>query len=284
MTGGPEHWDRVFGARHEADLTWFEADPEVSLRLVTAHAGPGEPVLDVGGGVSRLVDALLARGYRDLSVLDISVAALAATRDRLGSLARDVRWIEADVTRWRPDRAWALWHDRAVFHFLTERSARAAYLAAMADALPRGSRGGRPMTSRSSSSSMKLSAWRRRSSAIIGGLDRIVETTETRTPCAAGLDQRLEVAVAREQHDVIDRRRQFHGIDRQLDVHVALDLPAALAVGVFLGGLGHHREAVVVQPVDQRPDRRVFLALEQRGVVEGAQQLAAAHEFLRSSL
>lgn len=135
MTGGPEHWDRVYGARQEADLTWFEAEPEVSLRLVTAHARPGDPLLDVGGGVSRLVDALLARGYRDLSVLDISAAALAATRDRLGNLARDVRWIEADVTRWRPHRAWALWHDRAVFHFLTERSARAAYLAAMADAL-----------------------------------------------------------------------------------------------------------------------------------------------------
>jgi SAM-dependent methyltransferase len=135
MTGGRAHWDRVYGARREEELTWFEAEPEISVRLVSAHAGPYDAILDIGGGVSRLVDALLARGYRDLSVLDISAAALTATRERLGSRADGVRWIEGDVTRWRPDRAYALWHDRAVFHFLTERPARKAYLAAMADAL-----------------------------------------------------------------------------------------------------------------------------------------------------
>ena len=107
----------------------------------------------------------------------------------------------------------------------------------------------------------------------------MVETTDTRTPLALQrFDQRAEVAVAGEEHDVVDVRRHLHGVDGELDVHVALDLAAAGRVGELLGGLRHHGEAVVVQPVDQRADRRVFLGLEQRGVVEGAQQLAAAHE------
>ena len=107
----------------------------------------------------------------------------------------------------------------------------------------------------------------------------MVETTETRTPWRwSALHQRAEVAVAGEQHDVVDVGRHLHRVDRELDVHVALDLAPAGGVGELLRGLGDHGEAVVVQPVDQRPDRRIFLGLEQRRVVEGPQELAPPHE------
>jgi hypothetical protein len=98
------------------------------------------------------------------------------------------------------------------------------------------------------------------------------------------LDQRLEVAIAREQHGMIQPWREFHRVHRQLDVHVALDLPPPGAVGVFLGGLGDHRVAVVLQPVDQRADRGVVLGFDECGVVEGAHQLAPPHELLPQQL
>jgi uncharacterized UPF0146 family protein len=79
------------------------------------------PIIDVGGGESLLVDHLLALGYTDISVLDISAEALARSKERLGSKADEVKWIVADITQFKPKRAYALWHDRAVFHFLTEQ-------------------------------------------------------------------------------------------------------------------------------------------------------------------
>jgi ubiquinone/menaquinone biosynthesis C-methylase UbiE len=133
------HWDGVYAARAEEALTWFEADPALSLRLIAAHAGTGDPVIDVGGGASRLVDALLASGYGRLTVLDLSAAALAASRDRLGVAAGRVRWVVADVTAWEPvPGAYAVWHDRAAFHFLTDPADRHAYLTRMARALRSG--------------------------------------------------------------------------------------------------------------------------------------------------
>ncbi|MDG4649029.1 class I SAM-dependent methyltransferase [Roseibacterium sp. SDUM158017] len=138
MTGGKPHWDAVYAVRDEQALTWFEATPEVSLRLVTRFAAPEQEVIDVGGGASRLVDGLLARGYGRATVLDVSGEALAISRKRLAEAADRVRWIEADVTRWQPDRAYALWHDRAVFHFLTDPGARADYLSRMKQALETG--------------------------------------------------------------------------------------------------------------------------------------------------
>src|SRR5690606_15039616 len=87
-----------------------------------------------------------------------------------------------------------------------------------------------------------------------------------------------------EEHDMVEPRRKLHGIDGKLDVHVALDLPASLAVGVLLRRLRDHAEAVVVKPVDKRSDRRVVVVLQQRGVVERTQQLAPALEFLPEKL
>lgn len=135
MAGGREHWDNVYGARSEEALTWFEATPTVSLDLIRDHLGMGDPFIDIGAGASRVVDALLERGYGPLAVLDLSSAALAVSRQRLGPRADDVAWIEADITDWQPDRDHAVWHDRAVFHFLTEADDRAGYARALSQAL-----------------------------------------------------------------------------------------------------------------------------------------------------
>lgn len=135
MATRQEHWDRVYGAKAEEGLSWFEAEPALSLDLISAHARPGEPILDVGGGRSRLAGALLERGLGPVSVLDLSETALAASQAALGDRAGAVCWIRADITAWRPKRRYALWHDRAVFHFLTAPADRAAYAATMAAAL-----------------------------------------------------------------------------------------------------------------------------------------------------
>ena len=130
------YWDRVYATRAPDEVSWFQRDPRLSLSMIeAAGAGPDEPVIDIGGGVSTLVDALLAAGHRAVTVLDISDKALAAARTRLGARAERVTWIVADVTRWRPDASYAVWHDRAAFHFLTDAGDRTAYLAALRAAL-----------------------------------------------------------------------------------------------------------------------------------------------------
>jgi len=135
MASGQEHWDEVYGARSEDALTWFEATPVLSLDLVRAHLQPGDLFLDIGAGASRLVDALIEEGFGPLTVLDLSAAALAVSQQRLGPKADDVAWVEADITTWQPEREYAVWHDRAVFHFLTGAEDRAGYARALAQAL-----------------------------------------------------------------------------------------------------------------------------------------------------
>lgn len=135
MARGRQHWDEVYGARLEDALTWFEATPTVSLDLVRKYLQPGEPFIDIGAGASRLVDALLDEGFGPLTVLDLSAAALAVSRQRLGPRVDDVHWIAEDVTAWRPDHEYAVWHDRAVFHFMTGAEDRAGYARALSAAL-----------------------------------------------------------------------------------------------------------------------------------------------------
>ena len=95
------HWDEVYVSKDETGVSWFQDVPEVSLELIDAlGATPDAAIIDVGGGASRLVDALLARGFGDLTVLDLSSAALAASRARLGGMAGRVAWIAADVCAW----------------------------------------------------------------------------------------------------------------------------------------------------------------------------------------
>ena len=130
----------MYSSRRPEELSWYQPHPAASLALV-GHAAPGpdDPVVDVGGGASLLVDRLLEAGCTRLTVLDLSAAALAHARARLGSRAAAVEWVEADVTAWTPARRYALWHDRAVLHFLTDPADRRRYAGVLDRALaPRG--------------------------------------------------------------------------------------------------------------------------------------------------
>ena len=139
MTTRRDHWDTVYASKAETAVSWFQPHSEHSLRLIRdATLGRDASFIDVGGGASTLVDDLLADGHRDLTVLDISEAALSRAKDRLGVRAEDVSWIVADITNWTPPRTWAVWHDRAVFHFLTEQSQQEAYVRALTEATTQG--------------------------------------------------------------------------------------------------------------------------------------------------
>ncbi len=123
-----QHWEQVYRQKPDETLSWFQPRPEISLDLIhAAGLRKTEALIDVGGGASRLVDQLQAEGFTDLTVLDIAEQALIAARTRLGNSASQVHWIAADVTAWQPGRSYRLWHDRAVFHFLTDPAERAAY-------------------------------------------------------------------------------------------------------------------------------------------------------------
>ena len=134
-----QHWEEVYRQKAEDTVSWFQVHPEYSLELIReAGVKPADPIIDVGGGASRLVDHLLAEGYSDLTVLDISETALERAGARLGAKALQVKWLVADLTAWRPERRYRLWHDRAVFHFLTDPADRAAYRAGLKSALAPG--------------------------------------------------------------------------------------------------------------------------------------------------
>ena len=131
------HWDGVYTTTPSAEVSWYQAEPTLSLALLReVGVGPTSDVIDVGGGDSRLVDAVLAEELGRMTVLDLSGAALARARARLGARAGEVTWLEADVTRAAlPASAFDVWHDRAVFHFLTAPEDRARYAAAAARAV-----------------------------------------------------------------------------------------------------------------------------------------------------
>jgi trans-aconitate methyltransferase len=139
VAGGAAHWDKVYAARRDDQVSWFQDRPGPSLALLDLiGATPGSAVIDIGGGASRLVDALLARGFSDVSVLDLSAAALEAARARLGAPGERARWIVADMTTWTPARAYDVWHDRAALHFLTDPADQRAYVARLRAALKPG--------------------------------------------------------------------------------------------------------------------------------------------------
>jgi trans-aconitate methyltransferase len=139
VDGRQGHWDKAYTDKGEAGVSWFEERPDVSLELIGEAGGtPSSSLIDIGGGASRLVDALVGRGWRSLAVLDVSEAALSTGKARLGDAARHVEWIRADVTQWRPERRYDIWHDRAALHFLTDPLDRAAYVERLCDAVKRG--------------------------------------------------------------------------------------------------------------------------------------------------
>lgn len=125
-----EHWEQVYTAKAPTEVSWFQEHAELSLKLIRDAAVPmSASIIDVGGGASTLVDDLLAEGRDRLTVLDLSAVALATARDRLGARASSVQWIEGDILEAElPSQAYDVWHDRAVFHFLTRPDERAAYV------------------------------------------------------------------------------------------------------------------------------------------------------------
>ena len=131
------HWDQVYSTKSSDAVSWYQPHAERSLRLIRAAGLPSSaPIIDIGGGASTLVDDLLADGYSNLSVLDLSEAALSVARQRLGAAGEAVQWRAADITTVDlPSAAYALWHDRAVFHFLTELEQRQAYRQRLRSAL-----------------------------------------------------------------------------------------------------------------------------------------------------
>ena len=123
------HWQRVYDEKMPAEVSWYQPVPDKSLQLIRGTGlARNEPVLDVGGGASTLVDHLHADGYTDITVMDISGRALELARARLGESADAINWIESDVTAFEPQRRYALWHDRAAFHFLTDAADRDRYI------------------------------------------------------------------------------------------------------------------------------------------------------------
>ncbi len=136
MPDRQSHWENVYATKRENEVSWFQETPALSLDLINAAGATRDSaIIDIGGGELRLVDVLLQRGFRFLTVLDLSENALAAARTRIGSEAHKVEWIVADVTTWKPSRQYDIWHDRAAFHFLTDPDDRAAYVARLKSAL-----------------------------------------------------------------------------------------------------------------------------------------------------
>jgi hypothetical protein len=127
-----EHWNQVYRAKAAQDVSWYQQRPDLSLAMIAASGVPKNAgIIDVGGGASVLVDFLLDAEYAPIAVLDLSGMALRHSRTRLGARGGSVEWYEADVTSFEPPHRFGLWHDRAVFHFLTQAEDRRAYVATL---------------------------------------------------------------------------------------------------------------------------------------------------------
>lgn len=136
MSDRKTHWEDIYKNKSPLEVSWYTTEPVLSLQLIrNTQVALDEPVIDVGGGASVLVDHLCEEGYSHVAVLDISANALAWAKNRLGDRANDVEWHEDDVTRFNPPHRFAVWHDRAVFHFLQEESDRRCYVEVLKRAL-----------------------------------------------------------------------------------------------------------------------------------------------------
>jgi 2-polyprenyl-3-methyl-5-hydroxy-6-metoxy-1,4-benzoquinol methylase len=135
-----EHWEHVYATKNPTEVSWYRPHLDVSLRLIAkANPDPSARIVDVGGGESTLADDLLQSGYRNVTVLDLSETAIRVAKQRLGTVAARITWLHADVTTYSfAPRSFDIWHDRAVFHFLTEQRDRAAYVRQVAHAVKPG--------------------------------------------------------------------------------------------------------------------------------------------------
>jgi hypothetical protein len=123
------HWETVYTTKQASEVSWTQEIPKTSLDFIHGFNIPkSAPIIDIGGGDSNLVDFLLAEGYTDLTVLDISAAALERAKMRLGEKASQVQWIVSDITEFKPQKQYKVWHDRATFHFLTTPTQIKTYL------------------------------------------------------------------------------------------------------------------------------------------------------------
>lgn len=130
------HWERVYQKHTPTEVGWYQADPEGSIKLINnTGAGTDSRIIDVGGGTSKLSMHLLEQGYSRLTVLDISGKSIEKAKLQLGEKAGMISWIEADITKYSLTEQYDIWHDRAVFHFLTESEERKGYIDALNQAL-----------------------------------------------------------------------------------------------------------------------------------------------------
>jgi 2-polyprenyl-3-methyl-5-hydroxy-6-metoxy-1,4-benzoquinol methylase len=134
-----DHWEHLYAAKGPAEVNWHHVHPQHSLSLIAdTGIGTAASIIDIGGGASTLVDHLLQAGYCDITVLDIARTAIQRAQLRLGDRSQQVTWIEGDVTDCSPARKFDIWHDRAVFHFLTNELDRNSYLEALHHSLKPG--------------------------------------------------------------------------------------------------------------------------------------------------
>ncbi len=130
------HWENIYKEKSPLDVSWFQKEPALSLELIrNTQVANNEAIIDVGGGASVLVDYLCKEGFTNLAVLDISGNALSCAKKRLGDFAQNVEWYESDITQFDAPHQFSLWHDRAVFHFLANKSDRNNYVKALINAL-----------------------------------------------------------------------------------------------------------------------------------------------------
>lgn len=133
------HWENIYTVKAPMEVSWYQPHPNTSVDLITSRLEKTAQIIDVGGGASTLVDDLLSQGFRDITVLDIASAALEKSKMRLCERAASVTWLEADITHTSlPPSHYDLWHDRAVFHFLTDKQDRLSYIRAADESLKPG--------------------------------------------------------------------------------------------------------------------------------------------------
>lgn len=124
-----KHWETVYANKQPNEVSWTQKVPTRSLEFINSFGiSKTDSIIDIGGGDSNLVDFLIHQGYSDITVLDISEAALERAKERLGEKAKNVHWVVSDITQFKPERKYKIWHDRATFHFLTEPNQIQSYL------------------------------------------------------------------------------------------------------------------------------------------------------------
>ncbi|HEY0054614.1 MAG TPA: class I SAM-dependent methyltransferase [Pedobacter sp.] len=131
-----EHWESVYTTKALQEVSWYEEVPTTSLKFLSeANLSLDAKIIDIGGGDSLFVDHLLKLGFKDITVLDISANAIERAKERLGSLAKEVKWVVSDATQFQPTETYDFWHDRAVFHFITQEQEITTYLTVIENGL-----------------------------------------------------------------------------------------------------------------------------------------------------